>query len=164
MRFYTIAECEQWLRSRSRDKPGSYKSRPELRLAIPSTPARVCYWARRIASLVAHRQQCLLWITEWGVWPSSENIHLYSRLRQSYQDTKQLQESPGHLFEDNETEDLTSFLHLSILNGWGGYLLANANEVNAFFSHDGFIEFFSEDRSLIDDIRKTLSGGEPSAQ
>ena len=74
--------------------------------------------------------------TAWGIWPSSENWHLYYRLRQSYGDYRLLEETPGHLFLKHESEDLASFLQLAILNGWGRYLLAEADYVNVFFSHD----------------------------
>jgi len=47
----------------------------------------------------------LLWITEWGIWPSSENL-------------------------EHETEDLASFMQIAMLNGWGGYVLTDANYVN----------------------------------
>ncbi len=30
-----------------------------------------------------------------------------------------------------------------MLNGWGGYSLTQADYVNAFFSHDEYIDFFA---------------------
>jgi uncharacterized protein (DUF433 family) len=86
------------------------------------------------------RQPALLWVTEWGVWPSSENWHLYYKLRQTYSDHRLLQETPGHLFLEHEAEDLASFLQIAMLNGWGGHLLTHSNYVNAFFSHDEYID------------------------
>jgi hypothetical protein len=36
------------------------------------------------------------------------------------------------------------------LNGWGGYILTQANYVNAFFSHDEYIDFFAAlDENLV---------------
>ena len=83
------------------------------------------------------------WVTEWGIWGSSENWHLYYKLRQSYGDLRLLHEAPGHLFLGHEPEDLASFLQLAMLNGWGGYILTEADYVNAFFSHDEYIDFYS---------------------
>ena len=45
-----------------------------------------------------------------------------------------------------------------MLNGWGGYLLTQADYANAFFSHDEFIDFFSDDQGTIDEIGNALSG------
>jgi hypothetical protein len=99
----------------------------------------------------------LLWLTEWGIWRSSENWHLYYKLRQSYANHKLLQEAPGHLFLDYEAEDLASFLQIAMLNGWGGYLLTQANYVNAFFSHDEYIDFFAERSENLEEVRQALS-------
>jgi hypothetical protein len=41
-----------------------------------------------------------------------------------------------------------------MLNGWGGYFLTDANYVNAFFSHDEFIDFFAERDDNLADVRK----------
>ena len=54
-----------------------------------------------------------------------------------------LHEAPGHLFLEHESEDLASF-SIAMLNGWGGYLLTQADYVNVFFSHDEYIDFFAK--------------------
>jgi len=43
-----------------------------------------------------------------------------------------------------------------MLNGWGGYILTEANYVNAFFSHDEFIDFFAANSAALAEIRETL--------
>ncbi len=102
-----------------------------------------------------YREPALIWITEWGIWGSSENWHLYYRLRQSYGDLRLLHEAPGHLFLGHESEDLTSFLQIAMLNGWGGYILTQANYANAFFSHDEYIDFFAaQDGSLAELVKE----------
>ncbi len=98
----------------------------------------------------------LLWVSAWNVWPSSENWHLYYRLRQSYGDQRLLEEAPGHLFLEHEAEDLASFLQLAMLNGWDGYVLTQADYVNVFFSHDEYIDFFARDDRNLADIRDAL--------
>ena len=37
-----------------------------------------------------------------------------------------------------------------MLNGWGGYVLTHADYVNAFFSHDEYIDFFCQARCWSD--------------
>jgi hypothetical protein len=73
---------------------------------------------------------------------SSENWPLYKRLRSGCGEHASLHEKPGHLFRGDELDDLTTFIQLSMLFGWGGYLLMEANRVNAFFSHDEYFDFF----------------------
>src|SRR5262245_55521871 len=127
MRFYTREECEQWLTGRNRSLPDETLGILSERIAYPQQPYRYFYFAQWISKSLTYRMPVLLWITEWGIWPSSENWHLYYRLRGTYGDNRLLHETPGHLFLEHESEDFASFLELAMLNGWGGYILAHAN-------------------------------------
>jgi hypothetical protein len=157
MRFYTKAECEDWLAGRGREIPEPHPDLHFERFLYPKEPYRVYPFARLISDSFNYREPVLLWITEWGIWPSSENGHLYYKVRQSYGDRLLLHERPGHLFLGYESEDLASFLQLAMLNGWGGHFITAANYTNAFFSHDGYIDFFSNSAGDLDDIRKFFS-------
>jgi hypothetical protein len=144
LRFYTDEECETWLSDRHRQKPDLMPGVNVERVRYPREPYRVFWIARWIAATLTYRKPTLLFLTEWGIRPSSENWHLYYKLRQTYVDNRLLHEAPGHLFLEYESEDLASFLQTSMLNGWGGYVLSEADYVNAFFSHDEYIDFFAE--------------------
>ena len=156
MRFYIPQECEEWLRAKQRRKPDDVPNAHVVRVKYPKEPYRVFSFAHWIAESLTYRMPTLLWLTEWGIWPSSENWHLYYRLRQTYSDQRLLHEAPGHLFLEHEAEDLASFLQVAILNGWGGYILTQADYVNAFFSHDEYIDFFAERDENLTDVRKVL--------
>jgi hypothetical protein len=154
MRFYTARECEEWLTDRERVRPEQAPGILVERLCYPPAPGRILYCAHWIASNTSYRMPVLLWITEWGIW--RENWHLYYKLRQTYGDSRLLHEAPGHLFLDYEMEDLASFLQLAMLYGWGGYILTQADYVNAFFSHDEYIDFFASHESNLADVREAL--------
>ena len=156
MRFYTPDECKAWLTGRERSKPEEVEGCLRLRTSYPREPYRMFYIAHWISSELVFRMPTLLWVTEWGIWPSSENWHLYYRLRQSHGDHRLLHEAPGHLCLEHEAEDLASFLQLSMLNGWGGYVLTQANYANVFFSHDEYLDFYSDRQDMIDEVRKAL--------
>lgn len=156
MRFYTNEECGTWLTDRNREKPDLTPGLRVERIDYPSEFYQVFFFARWIASELTYRRPALLFITEWGIWPSSENWQLYYKLRQTYGDNRLLQEAPGHLFLEHEAEDLASFLQLSMLNGWGGYVLTEANYVNAFFSHDEYFDFFGDGSANLVNIREAL--------
>ncbi|MDB5297084.1 MAG: hypothetical protein JWO31_3067 [Phycisphaerales bacterium] len=162
MRFYSGQECEGWLAGRERRKPDSIPGVSAERVRYPAEPHRVYSFANWIVTSLTHRLPALLWITEWGIWPSSENLHLYYRLRQSYRDARLLEEAPGHLFLAHETEDMATFLQAAMLNGWGGYVLTEADYVNAFFSHDEFIDFFAETEVNLSDVRSAFAVGAPT--
>ena len=122
---------------------------------------RCLYSARWIAQHVAYRRPVLLWVTESGVWDS--NWHLYYRLRQSYHDYRLIHEAPGHYFLDYESEDLSCFIQLVMVNGWDAYLLTEIDYINAFFSHDGFTDVFSDQRELVKEFCKN-AGDSPAAE
>ena len=163
MRFYTKEESDKWLSDRQRGKPDLMEGVSVERMEYPSEAHRFFFVARCIASQLTFRRPALLLITEWGIWPSSENWHLYYKLRRSYGDTGLLHESPGHLFLQHEAEDLASFLQLSMLNGWGGYVLPHLDYVSAFFSHDEFIDFFAQDDGNLTVVREAIGGNKKFA-
>lgn len=144
MRLYSKEECEQWLHDRERRKPDAISGLHVERFDYPNEPHKIFAVAHQIARSLTFRRPTLLWITEWGIWPSSENWHLYYKLRQGCGDPRLLHEAPGHLFLEHETEDLASFIQVAMLNGWGGYILTDANYANAFFSHDEYIDLYGE--------------------
>jgi len=156
LRFYSAEECERWLRDRERQLPVAAPATHVERLKYPPAPYRVFFIAQWIAHSLTYRRPTLLWLTEWGIWPTSENWHLYYKLRQTYGDQRLLQDASGHLFLEHEAEDLASFLHIAILNGWGGYVLTDVDSVNAFFSHDEYIDFFAKHSENLADVRDAL--------
>jgi hypothetical protein len=163
MRFYTKEESETWLSGRERRKPDLIPGVHVERIEYPLNAHRVFFIAHWVATALTYSQPALLLVTEWGIWGSSENWHLYYKLRQTFGDQRLLHEAPGHLFLEYEAEDLASFLQIAMLNGWGGYILTSANYVNAFFSHDEYIDFFAEHSGNLDDVRKMLGTGQPTA-
>jgi hypothetical protein len=156
MRCYTEEECDQWLTARKRRKPDAVPEVHAEQISYPREPHRIYYLAHWVATSLTYRMPTLLWITEWGIWPSSENWHLYYKLRQAYGDHRLLHEAPGHLFLEYEAEDLASFLQVAMLNGWGGYVLPQADYVNAFFSHDEYIAFFAEREESLAEVREAF--------
>jgi len=153
MRFYTQQQCEEWLAARERVRPDRDSALAAERFEYPSEGYRLFPIASAIAHSVTYRQPILLWITEWGIWPSSENWQLYYKLRQTYGDFELLQDVPGHLFLEYESEDFSTFLQVAMLSGWGGFILTSANYVNAFFSHDEYIDFFTSTPENLTELR-----------
>jgi hypothetical protein len=153
MQFLTNVECESWF---GKTLPDSSNRRFTERLPIPPAAARLTWWTGRVSSaLLPTGKECLLWITEWGIW--TENLHLYYRLKEGYRDKQQLFYAPGHLFLDYESPDLATFLQVSIMNGWGGYLLTRPDYLTAFLSHDEFVDFFFNEEASFEELRFNLS-------
>ena len=73
------------------------------------------YWAKRIVG----DRHCLLLVTEYGIWPSRENQHLFYKLRAAYNEEREIHVAPGHYFLQHEHADLVTFLDLVMQFGWG---------------------------------------------
>jgi hypothetical protein len=163
MKTLTVAESAKWCTTRGIEldtrgmprHPG--KDLHYLRFEVPTSVHRLAWFCRFIEAKLQPRNQCLLWVTSWGVWESSENWHLYYRLRQSYKDSRLLEEAPGHLFLEFETHDLVSFLQVGLTAGWDMHLLPSGGYSRAFMSHDGWVEFALVDATELEKIRVELA-------
>ena len=158
MHFLTSEECKHWLSGRW--QPTLDRANSKLALPYPKAPSRVLYVSQWLASELAHRRPVLLWVTESDI--SLSNWHLYYRLRQSYGDYRLLDDAPGHLCLDYESEDLASLLQLTMLNGWDALLVPELDYVSLAFSHHNFINVFSDDGRLVEEIRKIVSDDSPT--
>jgi len=43
-----------------------------------------------------------------------------------------------------------------MLNGWGGTIVTHDNYVNAFFSHDEYIDLFANEEGAFNDLRSAI--------
>jgi len=93
-------------------------------------------------------EECLVWITGWGVWPSSEDWPKYYAWRGSFGERRSLNEAPGHLFKQDESHLLDQLLALIMENAWEANILCSvehrADIILAKISHDEWFEVFGE--------------------
>ena len=167
LRYLTSSECAEW-RGRFGIGLGADSlpaSPPEnvgqIYLGLPDTPGRLPWLYRFISDALKPRGECLLWVTDFGIFPSCENQHLYYRLRQSYGDHRLLREAPGHLFLEYEDADLVSFLQLGIVHGWDMHVLPDLgygemDTARAFVCHDEWIALHHRQDTAINEWRDTL--------
>jgi hypothetical protein len=73
LRFYTNEECDTWLSDRQRRKPDLVPDVHVERVEYPPKPYRTYFVAHCVATALMFRRPALLFITEWDVWPGSEN-------------------------------------------------------------------------------------------
>ena len=138
MKFLTKKDAVKWcwenrIHLDERELPALTKSSKDFN--IPSdTGQRVAL----VASQFEHfrdEDEILIWITSWGVWPSSERLHIFDRLRLSYGEKRLLSEIPAHMVSKSEYEDGLSILTLAVLFLWDCYVLTKGGKF-IFYSHD----------------------------
>jgi hypothetical protein len=100
--------------------------------------------AARCVAALGEWDECLLWITLWGIWPSSENWPAYYQTRGAEGELRSLDVAPGHLFQPAERGKLENFVCLVIENAWDACVLPvrgrQGNGRWALLSHDELVD------------------------
>jgi len=162
MKFLTKQECIKWCESFGipLDSKGFPDDKSDFgksfRCDHPKEPYRIFNLAVKIESATKFQDERVLWVTETTIWPSSENSHLYYRLKESYGHSQHIVDTPGHLFLKQESNDVISFLQLTMLFGWDAYLFSEHNYVRVFCSHDEWVNVFANDIGTLEDISKSF--------
>jgi hypothetical protein len=143
----TKSEAEQWCEGRkiSLPDPTTWKFQVQKSL-VNEKWSRLSWVSGFIASFTEPVNESLLWITQTGVWPSSENWPLFYRLRQSYGELRRIEDAPAQVFLRHEILDLTNFVEVALICGWDFYILDYRRSV--FVSHDEFVDFWAMDQRL----------------
>jgi len=154
MRILHVNECAEWCRDHGAQiaDPFELASDPALGhtariLFAPS--GSIGLEAAALASCVdaiTPYDAALLWVREWGIWPSSEDWPRFYAARGVHGERQSLGDKPGHLFGPTDEQDLALFLRLILDQGWGGHLLAARGDRIArrlWVSHDGWVELHS---------------------
>jgi hypothetical protein len=114
-------------------------SDPAERFEIPSDAGRRVALARLLwESVAGSAPQALLWVTEFGVWPSGEHRPLADSARAAWGAPGPLAAFPGQLVALGEHDDGLSGLVLATLFLWDCWLLPAGGSRAAFVSHDEF--------------------------
>lgn len=93
--------------------------------------------------------ECLVWITGWGVWPSGENWPEFYAWRGHHGERRSLDAAPGHRFLADEARELTVLLQLVLENAWDATVVPASNRAamdqRVVVSHDEWIELRSQE-------------------
>jgi hypothetical protein len=103
--------------------------------------------AARCVRALGEWDECLLWITQTGIWSSSEDWPAYYAMRGARGERRSIENAPGHCFEDGEEAPLTQFLTAVMENGWDAYVMPAVRGaetgVRLRISHDEYVELQS---------------------
>jgi hypothetical protein len=151
MKFLEDNEIAQWAEERGLPRGAGFDVElPELE------PRRTREYAQgrrpdlepaAARDLVAHLgawDECLVWITLSGVWPSGEDWPEFYAWRGARGERRDLHKAPGHLFEPTEIALLTGLIELIMKNAWDAHVLCSrsrrADAFRAKISHDEWYE------------------------
>lgn len=159
MQFLTIEEAQTWAEAHGYSVNEAF-GRPLVgdvpditAFPIPSDAGARVNLARVLwESAATGVPEVLVWVTEWGVWPSGEHRPLAEATRRALGAPTQLHESPGHLVRRGEGDDGLSVFCLAILFLWDGWVLPAVQRRPAVFvSHDehGAVDPRGDDHGLV---------------
>lgn len=108
-------------------------------------------FSQKLVDSLGLYDECLMLVTGYGTWSSSENWHLFYQLRLSYGFDAHIRNKPGHLFLRTEKSDLVTYIYLSMLFGWDFHVVPVMCHSNAhiYVSHDEWLRFYSENEELL---------------
>lgn len=129
-----------------------------LELVWPEDSGKRIALARAVLQHSLPHGPVLIWITEWGVWPSSEHMPLFTRFREAHGESRPLIEAPGHLVHAAAFDDGLSVLAMALLFFWDVYVLPTGNVPAFFSSHDEYAGLFVQPEQDLDAILNAFSG------
>jgi hypothetical protein len=93
--------------------------------------------------------ECLVWITGWGIWPSGEDWPQFYAWRGQHGERRSLDAAPGHRFLADEARELEILLQLVLENAWDATAVPASNRAamdqRVVISHDEWIELRSRE-------------------
>jgi hypothetical protein len=109
---------------------------------LPVDSGRKVALARIIANTMLDRGPAILWITETGIWGSSEHMDLFNGYRRSFGETRSVSAAPIHTFDPMEDRDtLISVLSLGLFFVWGFEIMSQDRNLAMTISHDEWLEY-----------------------
>jgi hypothetical protein len=153
MKVISKNEGKQWLAENNfvleNDSVYMRSGADKLIFALPDDSASKTILAQVIVKFIRERNvEGFFWISEYGIWPSCENMKLFDGYRKGMGELRPVWEAPFHLFNGEDLSDLECLLGISFYFYWGGIISLSDKEVIIRFNHDEFIEFeFNQKKS-----------------
>jgi hypothetical protein len=116
------------------------ESHPRKAYANGHRSGREAPAARDLIAGLGSWDECLVWITAWGVWSSGEDWPQFYAWRGALGERRSLGAAPGHRFGSGELALLAELLELIMTNAWDAHILCSRNGradgLRAMISHD----------------------------
>ena len=164
MKTLSIHEACSILRTES--LPGfvsSLSDRLPHRLTTYSMPADSgvkCSLARLFSNLLLTEAPAFIYVTGWGIWPSSENLDLFDGYRRSIGEDRSLGAAPVHLFETSDKPAFVSILSMALYFVWDVQVFDERGTTLVTISHDEWMEIKTAHPDVASEWSKELDSME----
>jgi len=79
-------------------------------------------------------------ITDWAVWPSSQNLDLFYAYRRYLGESRLLIDAHFHVFKASEANEFRNILHLGLISLFDVAGASTTTDFRFYASHDEYIE------------------------
>ena len=107
----------------------------------------------------------LLWLKAWGIWSEDYEevgLRLFERLISGPEGQATLPDSPGQLFDKNESTDQRAALTVPMLFQWDAYLVPDHGRYVVFVSHDEYVDVVAKTAVELDRLFGELHAWNPT--
>lgn len=148
MRVLTQREVQSWLEDHGAGRISSHIPASEFPFkksyGVADNTGKKTALARVLSFLAEEDPSGLFWITNSGIWPSSENVDLFMGYRRGLGEHRSLRDAPGHIFEPSDRATLQSLLCISLYFYWDALLLSGSRRLIVKISHDEVIDIHAQ--------------------
>ncbi|MBS1815123.1 MAG: hypothetical protein JSS87_09645 [Acidobacteria bacterium] len=101
-----------------------------------------CVWANALTNHLIATPDCIaaLEISDWAVWPSSQNMDLIYSYRELLGEKRPLIEANFHVFKAHEACQLRNILHISLISLFDVAGASTGTDFSFYASHDEYLE------------------------
>jgi hypothetical protein len=149
MRIVTAVQGADWLKARGltgvQRRELAAHLPYEQAYHVPGDAGRKTALARELAAVTIEREELLIWISGWGIWPSSENQELFYAYRASLGERRSLMEAPCHVLESVDRIVLECLLDLILYFSWDSALVYAGGDAAVSVGHDEILSIPGKD-------------------
>lgn len=161
MQNLSLSQFNEWLSSKGFSAPSEIQRKNprfscEAKYLLPQDSGRKTALSRELVRLVSG-DDILLWFSEYGVWPSSQNMSLFDGYRRSLGETRPLTECPAHTFSSQELSVLECLLDITLYFYWDAVVFNHTQGLLFIPSHDELLFVRTQDNNLLGEINSALT-------
>lgn len=159
MKAISEARCEDW--ASRLDEAFSWSALEHryghvATYVIPADAGRKTALARAFSALSDGAGETLVWITAWGIFPSSQNMELFDGYRRSLNESRSIAEAPGHIFDSSDRNELECVLDLVLYFFWDASVFAPGG-IWIRISHDEVFSVRATDTVTLNEWQEALA-------
>jgi hypothetical protein len=142
MHVLTEAEAREFLIRNSLGEKLAHLDPQISRSEVTNDVGRRCAYANLLTNhlITSETSIACLDITDWAVWPSSQNMDLFYAYRRYLGERRSLIDAHFHVFTAKEANEFRNILHLGLISLFDVGGASTTTDFRFYASHDEYID------------------------